>query len=129
MLEIDREILCYVAAKAREFQAKEGVVIPDDSPEGSGDDWAMQVLANHQDDMTLQEIYGLIADLGERSRAELVAMLWLGRGDYEAAEFETAVDDAIGDFSVNAAAYLLSHPMVSDYLADGLIALGMSCEE
>jgi len=54
-------------------------------------------------------------------------LMWLGRGDYNAEEWETAVDDALGDYSIRAAEYLLAHPMVSDHLQEGLIALDLPC--
>jgi len=62
MLDTRLETLCYIIAKAREFQAKEEVVIPE-TPSSPSDDWALQVLADHVDDMTLQEIRSTVEDL------------------------------------------------------------------
>jgi hypothetical protein len=128
MLHIRLETLCFIIAKAREFQAKEDVVIPE-VPESPSDDWALQVLADHRDDYSVREIEDTLAELNGRQRAELIALMWLGRGDYEIDEWEAAVDEALGDLSVRAAEYLLAHPMVPDYLEDGLIAHGYYCNE
>jgi hypothetical protein len=128
MLHIPLETLCWIIAKARELQAKEQVVIPD-TPASPSDDWALQVLADHSGDYGLAELLGALADMNQRQRAELIALMWVGRGDYDVDDWEQAVDDAIGDHSVRAAEYLLSHPMVSDDLEEGLIAHGYSCEE
>ncbi len=128
MLHIPLEVICYIIAKARELQAKEDVVLPD-TPGGPAEDWALQVLADHSGDYTLAEFKDSIAEMSQRQRAELIALMWLGRGDYGIADWEQAVDDAIGDHSVRAAAYLLAHPMVSDDLEEGLIAHGYSCED
>ncbi|MBK1718607.1 DUF3775 domain-containing protein [Thiocystis violacea] len=127
-LHIKLETLCHIIEKAREFQAKEEVVLPD-SPASPTEDWALQLLADHSDDYTLLEMTHAIGGMSERQRAELVALMWLGRGDYGIEEWESAVDDAIGDYSLNAAGYLLSHPMVSDDLEEGLIAHGYSCQD
>jgi len=127
-LHIRHETLCTLIALAREFQAKEAVVIPEDQ-DSSGNDWAMQVLADHSDDPSLAEFRGIAEDMGERQRAELVALLWLGRGDYDISEWEEAVDEALGDFSIRAADYVLAHPMVSDHLEEALIAFELSCDE
>ncbi|EXJ14253.1 DUF3775 domain-containing protein [Imhoffiella purpurea] len=127
MLHLKLEILCYIIDKAREFQAKEEVVIPD-TPSSPTEDWALQILADHSEDYSVREMTQAIGEMSERQRAELVALMWLGRGDYAIEEWETAVDDAIGDYSLNAPAYLLSHPMVADDLEEGLIAHGYSCE-
>ena len=62
MLKVRLETICYIIAKAREFQAKEQVVFPDDQS-GPADDWALQVLADHADDMSLQEIRVAVEDL------------------------------------------------------------------
>jgi hypothetical protein len=128
MLQVPLETICYVIAKAREFQAKEEVVIPD-TPSSPAEDWALQILADHSEDYTLIELVECIGELDQRQRAELIALMWLGRGDYGIEDWETAVDDAIGDYSVRAAAYLIAHPMVSEDLEEGLIAHGYSCEE
>lgn len=127
-LHIRLETLCSLIALAREFQAKEGVVFPEESG-SSTEDWAMQVLADHRDDYNVAEFRGIVDDMSERQRAELVALMWLGRGDYGIDEWEQAVDDAIGDFSIRAAGYLLAHPMLSDDFEEGLIAHGLSCEQ
>jgi hypothetical protein len=127
-LHIRLETLCSLITLAREFQAKEEVVFPE-VPSSPSDDWALQTLADHIDDPAVAEFCGTVEDMGERQRAELVALMWLGRGDYDIEEWEEAVDDAVGDFSINAAQYVLAHPMVSDYLEEGLIAHDLSCEE
>ena len=126
MLHIPLDAICYIIAKAREFQAKEEVVIPE-TPSSPSEDWALQILADHSGDYTLTELVECIGEMNQRQRAELIALMWLGRGDYSLDEWEEAVDEAIGDYSVRAAQYLIAHPMVSDDLEEGLIAHGYSC--
>lgn len=128
MLHIQIDTLCHIIDKAREFQAKEEVVLPDD-PASPSEDWALQVLADHSEDYSLRAMIDAIGEMSERQRAELVALMWLGRGDYSVEEWERAVDDAIGEHSLRAATYLLSHPLISDHLEEGLLALGYSCQD
>ncbi len=130
MLKVRLETLCYIIAKARECQAKEQVVIPD-SPSGSDDDWAMQVLADHTGDMSMQEIKATVEDLSPEQQAEVVALMWLGRGDFTLEEWDEANSEALVQYldKQNTAAYLLSHPMVSDHLEEGLTALDYYCED
>jgi hypothetical protein len=128
MLHVPLESLCAIIDKAREFQAKEEVVLPD-SPSSPSEDWALQILADHSDDYSLREMTDAIGEMSQRQRAELIAIMWIGRGDYSLDEWEAAVDDAIGDYSLRAAAYLLAHPMLPDHLEEGLIALGYSCQD
>jgi hypothetical protein len=126
-MHIRHETLCSLITLAREFQAKEEVCIPQEG-ESSAEDWAMQVLADHGNDYNVGEFRSIVKDFSERQRAELVALMWLGRGDYTADEWEEAVDEALGDYSIRAAEYVLAHPMVSDHLEEGLIALELPCE-
>jgi len=130
MLKVRLETLCYIIAKARELQAKEQVVFPD-SFSGSADDWAMQVLADHMDDLSLQEIKALVEDLSGEQQAELVALMWLGHGDYSLDEWREANADAMARYldQGSTTEYLLANPMISDDLEEGLIAHGYSCED
>jgi len=128
MLNIQTETLCFIIAKAREFQAKEGVVIPEELPESPSENWARQVLADHGDDHVLQEVAAMINDLDDDAQAELVALMWLGRGDYTLDEWATAVEDARRERSDHTPGYLLSHPQVSFYLEEGMALHGQSCD-
>ena len=130
MLNLGIETVCFIIARAREFQAKEQVVIPD-SPSGSSDDWVMQILADHREDLTVQEVEAAVADLDPDLQAELIALMWLGRGDYALEEWDSALADAQDQYEEhdNTAHYLLSHPMVADHLEEGLVVHGYSCEE
>jgi hypothetical protein len=126
-MHIRQETLCSLIALAREFQAKEEVCIPQDQNSPS-EDWALQVLADHGNDYNVAEFRSIVSDFSERQRAELVALMWVGRGDFSLDEWEQAVDEAVGDYSIRAGEYVLAHPMVSDHLEEGLIAFGMDCE-
>jgi hypothetical protein len=127
-LHIPLDTLCSLIDLAREFQAKEEVTFPE-VPSSPTDDWAMQVLADHGDDYNVSEFKQIVTEMSERQRSELIALMWMGRGDFSVEEWEEAVDEAWGDFSVRAAAYVLAHPMLSDHLEEGMIALDLSCEE
>ena len=82
MLELNPETICFLVSKAKEFHAKEEVVIPDE-PLSPSEDWARQVLADHDDDLTYQEFKAAVDDLEPDQQATLVALMWLGRGDYD----------------------------------------------
>lgn len=127
-LHIPLDTLCSLIDLAREFQAKEEVVFPE-IPSNPSDDWALQVLADHSDDFNVAEFNSIVNEMSERQRSELVALMWVGRGDFSIEEWEDAVDEALGDFSIRAAAYVLAHPMVSDHLEEGMIAFNLACED
>src|SRR3569832_1910049 len=79
MLEINPETVCFIIGKAKEFHAKEAVVIPDE-PLRPSEDWARQVLADHLDDPVYQEVAAAIEDLEPDQQAARGAGGGRGRG-------------------------------------------------
>ena len=128
MLELNPEIVCAIIERAREFHAKEEVVLPDDSSNFS-DDLAIQILADHADDLSFEEVKQMIDGLEPDQQTSLVALMWIGRGDFGAEEWDAAYEEARQMWTDHTAEYLLSRPMVADFLEEGLAALGHSCEE
>ncbi len=128
MLELNPEIVCFIIARAHEFHTKETVVIPEE-PDAYADDWALQVLADHEDDLTYQEIKSTIEDLEPDQQETLVALMWLGRGDYDVEEWALALAAAHEAHNERTTEYLVATPLVADYLQEGLSLLGYHCDE
>ncbi len=128
MLSVNPETICFLINKAHEFHAKEGVVIPE-VPNSPADDWGRQVLADHIDDFSYQEMLYAINDLEPDQASELLALMWLGRGDYEAEEWESAVNDARDSWDEQTITNMIATPLVADYLTEGLELLDYRCEE
>ena len=76
------------------------------------------------EDLTGEELRELIGDLNVDEAAELVAIMWIGRGDYDAAEFAEAVTEARSRGNRRTAKYLLGFPLLGDWLEEGLEAIG-----
>ena len=128
MLELNPETVCFLIGRAKEFHAKEEVVIPEE-PSSPSDDWARQVLANHADDLTYQEFKSTVEDLEPDQQIALVALMWLGRGDYSEEQWDTAYAAAKSRRTRRTAEYLITTPLIADYLEEGLALLGYDCEE
>jgi len=127
MLDVDPDTVCFLISKAREFHAKEEVVIPD-VPDSPADDWGRQALADHINDPTFQEFKTTFDDLEPDQQFNIVALLWLGRGDFETGEWQEALDEARDSWTPETAEYLIAHPLLADYLLEGMIQLGYSCD-
>ena len=67
-----------------------------------------------------------IGGLNEEEKAHLVAIMWVGRESFTADDYESAVETAFEEASAPTENYLSSTPELSDYLEDGLDALGIS---
>ena len=128
MLDIDPSKVCFIIVKAREFDAKEEVVEPDPGS-NPADDGARGVLEDYPDDPVAEEIERLIASLNEDEQANLVALTWLGRGDYTAAEWSEALTSARERHTGSTARYLMGIPLLGDYLEEGLSLLDYSCQD
>ncbi|MBP0484392.1 DUF3775 domain-containing protein [Sagittula salina] len=70
------------------------------------------------------ELRGLIDRMDEEEAAALTAIMWVGRGSFEAEEFEDAFQTALGEATTPTADYLIGTPHLSDNLEAGLEALG-----
>jgi hypothetical protein len=79
-LSISPEKVCYIIAKAREFDAKDVVTDPNDASNPT-DDAMISVLEDHRDDPVVQEIAATIFAMSQDEQIDLVTMAWLGRGD------------------------------------------------
>ncbi len=80
MISVNLETVSRLMDLARTFHAKEQVVIPQE-PNSPSDDWALQALADHEDDEYYNEFESIINDLEPDQQQEVVALMWLGRGD------------------------------------------------
>ncbi len=128
MLTIDPERVCFLIVKAREFDAK---VEPQVSDRGDNptDDAEREVLFDYPDDPTVEEITACLESLNVDEAAEVLALVWIGAGDYDASEWRQAVAAARDDPDSRRAEALLGIPLLGDYLEEGLTALGYSCDD
>ena len=128
MLEIDLDTVCFIIARTRMFQAQEAVSIPA-TPDDPADDWGTRALSEYAGDPVLHELRAAINDLEPDQQVQLVALMWLGRGDFGEDEWQAALERAQDEWNEHCAEYLIATPLVADYLTDGLEALGYSCDE
>jgi hypothetical protein len=124
-LSISAEKVAFLIEKAREFDVKEGATDPD-SGSNPTDDNMIDVLEETRDDPVAQEIAGFVNGLTEDEQIDLVTLVRLGRGDGTIEEWEELRRETRETQDRPAAPTLLGEPLVSDYLAEGLSAFGVS---
>ncbi|MBY0324488.1 MAG: DUF3775 domain-containing protein [Reyranella sp.] len=127
-LTISSESVCFIIVKAREFDAQDVVTDPD-SGSNASDDKMASVLEAHSDDLTQKELVAFINALSDEEQAELVALLWLGRGDGTLEDWYDLRDEAQRQHNKRTAAYLLGEPLLSDHLEEGLSQFNFTCED
>jgi len=128
VLTIPLEKLAYIITKAREFDVE---VLPVDEDSGSNpsDDAEWDVLEANADNPTYQELVDAINGLSDLERIELLALTWLGRGDYAREEWREALKEAHRIHDEKETDYLIGTPLLADYLEEGLSQLGYSLED
>ena len=55
--------------------------------------------------------------------------MWIGRGDFDASEWDDALQQARDMWTSHTAEYLLARPLVADFLEEGLVSLDYACGE
>jgi len=119
VLNLPLDKVSFIILKAREYDVKEGNTDPD---EGSNaiDDGQADILTDNGEDPVREELLGAIRALNDEERIRLVALAWLGRGTFELGEWRDALATARSEHSRRTAEYLLTMPLLGDYLEDGL---------
>ena len=128
MLNVNPDTVCRLIELAQAYHVREPAAFPD---EGGNpvDDWSQEMLSDHDDNTSDDEFETTLADLDPAQQQEVVALLWLGRGDYALEEWDDIVQQAKEQWSPETAQYLLSHPLLADQLREGLELHGYGCEE
>jgi hypothetical protein len=118
-LAIPLDKVAFIIERAKAFDAKEGDSDPDSGSNPTDDD-DVDILEDTPDDATRTELLDAIRSLNEEEQINLVALAWLGRGTYDLAEWQDALDTARAEHNKRTAEYLAGLPLLGDYLEDGL---------
>ena len=104
MLELGADKIAFVILRARDY---------DHGPDGRGGRNAF-------------ELRDFIADLTEDEQAELTAVMWIGRGTFDADDLEEAISTARAEKTTPTEDYLMGEPHLADHLEAGMEALGLA---
>ena len=92
-LDLNRETVEFLIDKAREFQERDEVTFPDE-PESPTGDHSRRMSEDFGQDPYYGELVSTIEDLEPDQQVSLVALMWLGRGDYSINEWNEALAHA-----------------------------------
>ncbi|WP_457798543.1 DUF3775 domain-containing protein [Methylocystis sp. S23] len=125
MPTINTDKVCYVVVKARELESEDEGMDADAS--NATDDKFVSVLTEDAYDTVRGELAAFIDAMDDDEQAELVALMWIGRGDYSAEDWDEALREARARRQGPTSAYLLGSPLLASYLESGLGEFGESC--
>ncbi len=127
MPEINPQKVCFIVSKARELLSEDEGARPDAS--NPSDDQERSILTDAAYAPIRAEFMQYVDDLDEDEEAALVAMMWIGRGDFEPSDWREAMEQARSRRETATSLYLLGEPLLPDYLEDALAAFGHSCRD
>lgn len=130
MLQIDTDKISFIITKTREFETH---VVPiefdhgDDLSREHADPLADPVdPGEREDDATYDELVSWINAINHDDQCQIVALAWIGRGDYSSDEWDEVLTTARQQHNNRTAEYLLGMPLLADYLEEGLSQFGQS---
>jgi hypothetical protein len=127
------ETLCRLILRAKELEAQVPAQDPDEDPDDVDDfddegGEALSVLEDELNDGVEEEVQAVLDDLADDQLAEVVALAWVGRGTYDATEWEDAFAEASDLNNRERMDELMDMPLLAGYLEAGLAAFDFSCE-
>jgi hypothetical protein len=127
-LDIPLDTLAAIILHARAWDAQTASAGGGGSSHAADDGFA-SMLSGGRGNPVGSELRNEIEGLSDDEAAALVALVWVGRGDFDAEDWEeakaTARDRATGPTS----RYLMEMPMLGDYLEEGAAALGFDLSD
>jgi hypothetical protein len=125
-LSISPEKAFFVVAKARQTDDK---ATESDLASGLDDDDAVFGLEDHSKKTDRSELSTFIRGLNVDEQIDLVALMWLGRGDGDLDNWRDLRSEAARVHNNRTASYLIGTPMLADYLEEALSQFGKSFED
>src|SRR4029078_5811414 len=125
-LTISLEQAFFIIVKAREFDEQVESTDPD-SGSNPADDREVDVLEEGADNPVQQELEEAFDALNVHEQLDLIALTWLGRGEYSS--FAEAREEASDMRDKHIPEYLIGTPKLGDFLEEGLAQLGYSLED
>ena len=116
-----------IVLKAREFDLEEFADEPDPGAESDAAENREEHL-DEGDDPTEAELRELIDDLNDDEAIDLIALVWIGRGDFDVGELGEARELARERHQGSSSRYLMGIPTLAEYVAEGLAAAGYDVE-
>ena len=125
---------CRLILRARELEAQVPAADPDEDADNvddlseEEDSQALSVLEDELNSGVEEEVRATLDDLADDQLAELLALAWVGRGTYDASEWEEAFAEASDTDPESSIDELLDMPLLASHIESGLAAFDYSCE-
>ena len=131
-LRISTEKVCAFIETAREVAGKVPSTAGDRTT--TGDDSELETIVDgpgqdiYERDDRRRQMVEFVAGLNVEEQTDLLALIWLGRGDYDIAEWDDALAEAEARIAARDPDYMIGDAALPQYLGDGLEIFGRLCD-
>jgi Protein of unknown function (DUF3775) len=126
-LRINPDKVCGFLEAAREVAGKVPSTAGDHTT--SGDDSPLGFMEQRDDDPTRQQMREFIGGLNVEEQTELLALIYLGRGDFDLTEWSDATAEARDRIEAGDADFMVGDRALPAYLGEALEAFGKTCPD
>jgi len=131
MLGIALEKVCDLIQRVEAFDAGLDGTPGAEAPDRGSDliaDHVADAVSEEERDPARNELVEYIDGLNLDEQINLVALTWVGRGTFEIAEWQDALQEARDGHTDHTGDYLVGIPLLGTYLEEGLSQMGLSCD-
>jgi hypothetical protein len=127
------DTICRLILRAKELEAQVPAADPDQEPDNvddldDEDGVALSVLEDELNDGVEEEVQAQLDELADDQLSEVVALAWVGRGTYDASEWDEALTEAAELDTEERIEELTDMPLLGGHLEAGLAAFDYSCD-
>lgn len=115
----------FIIVNARGYDAKVPPVEPEPGSNPIEDD-SREIIEDYSGDASAEVLRASIDQLTDEEVIDLIALAWVGRGDFDRTTFGDARELATERHKAHSGRYLMGMPLLGDYLEEGLSELGYS---
>ena len=125
-LRISTDKVCDFIEVARELGGKVPPTTGDRTT--TGDDSSLVTIEDYPgEDDRRNQMVEFVAGLNVEEQVDLLALIYVGRGDYDIAEWEDAQEEARGRIDAGEPDYMIGSDALPGYLGEALDAFGIGC--
>ena len=131
-LRMDPEKVCAFIETAREVAGKVASTSGDRTT--TGDDSKLETIVDepgqdlYEGDERRRQMVEFVAGLNVEGQTDLLALIWLGRGDYDIAEWGDALEEAEARIAARDPDYMIGDASLPEYLGTGSTRSVRTCD-
>src|SRR4051812_43449731 len=126
-LRINPDKVCAFIEAGRELAGRVPSTAGDHT--STGDDSPLAFIEQRDDDPTRQLMVEFIAGLNVEEQVDLLALIYLGRGDFDLDDWDGALGEARDRIDAGDPDFMIGSPALPEYLGTGLDAFDKTCPD